>query len=313
MLPYGCNACYDLVKEQINEGFLEEQCGNKTIREVLLSIGKSFSSQTDNQIRFDPESGLIYSPAHFTWMDTNYPAGTPRQGYPIEIQALWHRALRFFAVIDQDKKASFWLKLSDKVKNSISELYYIKNLGFLSDCLHTSSFKPAAFAEPDDALRPNQLLAITLGAIEDKNICKMILSSCEELIVPGAIRSLADRQVNKPIEILLQGKIINNPYYPYQGQYKGDEDTQRKPAYHNGTAWTWLFPSFCEAWVHTYGEAGKKTALSILSSSVLLINQGCVGHVPEILDGDRPHIQRGCDAQAWGVSEIYRVLKKLSG
>ncbi|MBW1754021.1 MAG: hypothetical protein JRJ46_13200, partial [Deltaproteobacteria bacterium] len=102
-------------------------------------------------------------------------------------------------------------------------------------------------------------------------------------------------------------KTINNPHHPYQGKYAGDEDTKRKPAYHNGTAWTWLFPSFCEAWVKAYGKKGKKTALSWIASSTRHINQGCVGHVPEILDGDFPHKQRGCDAQAWGVSELLRV------
>ena len=43
----------------------------------------------------DKETGLIFSPAHFTWMDTNYPACTPREGYPIEIQSLWYFALSF--------------------------------------------------------------------------------------------------------------------------------------------------------------------------------------------------------------------------
>ena len=42
----------------------------------------------------DADSALIWSPAHFTWMDTNYPAGTPREGYPVEIQVLWIRLLR---------------------------------------------------------------------------------------------------------------------------------------------------------------------------------------------------------------------------
>jgi hypothetical protein len=28
-------------------------------------------------------------------MDTNYPACTPREGYPVEIQALWISALKF--------------------------------------------------------------------------------------------------------------------------------------------------------------------------------------------------------------------------
>ncbi|MGD9249337.1 MAG: amylo-alpha-1,6-glucosidase [Desulfobacteraceae bacterium] len=37
-----------------------------------------------------------------------------------------------------------------------------------------------------------------------------------------------------------------------------------------------------------------------------------MGHVPEILDGDAPHAQGGCDAQAWGVSELLRVWNKFS-
>jgi glycogen debranching enzyme len=41
------------------------------------------------------------------------------------------------------------------------------------------------------------------------------------------------------------------------------------------------------------------------------MNDGCLGQVPELLDGDTPHRQRGCDAQAWGVSEALRVWHLL--
>jgi hypothetical protein len=163
----------------------------------------------------------------------------------------------------------------------------------------------------DDALRPNQLLAITLGAIKEPQKCRRILAACKELLVPGAIRSLADRPVRHGIKIDHHGKLINDPHHPYQGRYEGDEDTRRKPAYHNGTAWTWFFPSFCEAWAMTYGKESKETALSWLTSSARLIEHGCLGHIPEILDGDYPHTARGCDAQAWGASELLRVWLKL--
>jgi len=46
---------------------------------------------------------------------------------------------------------------------------------------------------------------------------------------------------------------------------------------------------------------------------VSLVNRGCIGHVPEILDGDAPHRQRGCNAQAWGASEMLRVWLHLTG
>src|ERR1035437_3907631 len=45
------------------------------------------------------DSALIWSPSHFTWMDTNHPAGTPREGYPVEIQVLWIRLLRLLEKI----------------------------------------------------------------------------------------------------------------------------------------------------------------------------------------------------------------------
>ena len=61
---------------------------------MLASIAENYARGTPNGIRMDADSALIWSPAHFTWMDTNLPAGTPREGYPVEIQALWIRLLR---------------------------------------------------------------------------------------------------------------------------------------------------------------------------------------------------------------------------
>jgi glycogen debranching enzyme len=42
-----------------------------------------------------------------------------------------------------------------------------------------------------------------------------------------------------------------------------------------------------------------------------LLAGDCVGQIPEIVDGDAPHRSRGCDAQAWGVTEALRVWKLL--
>jgi predicted glycogen debranching enzyme len=305
-------ACADFVQAEDDKQFIESDCGGRSVRQILLSIGQSIKAGTPNGVRMDPESGLIFSPTHFTWMDTNHPAGTPRQGYPIEIQALWHAALCFLSKIDSVETAKAWQHLAQQVENSILKYFWQPDLACLSDCLHAAPGQPAKDATADDALRPNQLLAITLGAIKVTQKCKHILAACHELLVPGAIRSLADRPVRHGIEINHHGKLINDPHHPYQGRYEGDEDTRRKPAYHNGTAWTWLFPSFCEAWAMTYGKKSKETALSWLTSSARLIEHGCLGHIPEILDGDYPHTARGCDAQAWGASELLRVWLKLT-
>ena len=110
-----------------------------------------------------------------------------------------------------------------------------------------------------------------------------------------------------------QGGLLNDPDNPYWPRYEGDEDTRRKPAYHNGTAWTWTFPAFCEAMVRAYPEDRQAwaAARAYLASADRLMGEGCLGQLPEITDGDAPHTARGCDAQAWSVTEVLRVWRLL--
>ena len=205
-----------------------------------------------------------------------------------------------------------WDGLTEKVRTALAERFFSAERGFLSDCLHAAPGRGAAEATPDDALRPNQLYALTLGAITDPAMACSILDACEELLAPGAIRSLADRPVSVPLEVRRDGELLNDPHRPYAGRYAGDEDTRRKPAYHNGTAWTWVFPAFCEAYAAVYGKGGQPAARAWLAGATRLLNDGVAMHLPEILDGDAPHAPKGCDAQAWGASELARVWRMLS-
>ncbi len=304
-------ACDELMQAKGTPALLKKKCGKRTLHQVLVSLANGLVAGTENGIRFDTDSGLIFSPSHYTWMDTNYPAGTPRKGYPIEIQALWHYALNMLARID---KAPEWKDRATRVEQSIRELFVVEadDFTYLADCLATEPGTPARNAEIDDALRSNQLLAVTLGAIKEPALCKSILEACEQLIIPGAIRSLADRRVGRPAPVYSDGHLLNDPEHPYWGHYTGDEDSRRKPAYHNGTAWTWPFPSYAEALIMVYGEPARQTALAILGSTSDVINRGCLGQVPEVIDGNTPHVQRGCGAQAWGVTELYRLIHQLN-
>jgi starch synthase (maltosyl-transferring) len=303
-------ACADVCAAESSPRFLQTTAGGRTILAVLESIAQSYCRGTPNGIRMDPESGLIFSPSHFTWMDTNFPAGTPREGYPIEIQALWHAALQVLAA---RRPAGPWGELATRVESSVRERFILEHDGgrYLADCLYAKPGVPAARAEVDDACRPNQLLALTLGLVSDPALGADVLRACESLLVPGAIRSLADRPVTRPLPVRRDGRLLNDPLNPYWGRYEGDEDTRRKPAYHNGTAWTWLFPSYAEAWVRLFGEPVREAAQALLGSAAWIVNRDCLGHVPEILNGDAPHAGRGCGAQAWGCTELYRVLALL--
>ncbi|MCP3967871.1 MAG: glycogen debranching protein [Lentisphaerae bacterium] len=290
-----------------DELLLKEKCGRRTIFDILLSIAENYRIGTPNGIAVDEESGLVFSPSHFTWMDTNYPACTPREGYPVEIQALWLAALDFLAPHDK-----LWSNLRDNARLSLQEMFWLRHRDFLSDCLHARPGTPARRALPDDACRPNQLWAVTLNAVEHEIIKKGVVRSSEALLIPGAIRSLADNKVEFKLPVTDDGHLLNDPENPFWPRYRGDEDTRRKPAYHNGTAWTLPFPSYCEALNIVGGESSRERALAILMSCRELFESGTPGQVPEVLDGGAPHLWRGCGAQAWGITELYRVCRILS-
>jgi predicted glycogen debranching enzyme len=305
--------CADLAAARGETGWLETDCQGRSLLTVLTDLAEALTHGTANGVVMDPASSLLFSPSHFTWMDTNHPAGSPREGYPIEIQALWHAALAFLGAVLPDAASEKWRRRAASVRRSIVQYYFTPERGYLADCLHASPDTPAEAAAADDALRPNQLLALTLGAVTERPIASAVLTACQHLLVPGAIRSLADQAVTPPLAVHHHGRLLNDPERPYWGHYDGDEDTRRKPAYHNGTAWAWPFPSYCEAWVDHFGPGARKTALAWLGSAVEKLEHGCLGHLPEIQDGDAPHRDRGCDAQAWSVSEVLRVWLKLGG
>ena len=286
----------------------------RTIRDVLSSIATNYVRGTPNGIRMDPDSALIWSPSHFTWMDTNFPACTPREGYPIEIQALWIRLLRQLAGISEGTEREKWRGLGERALASVERLYWLESKGWYADVLLAAPNVTAREAKPSDALRNNCLFLISLGLVSGERARRCVEAALRYLVVPGALRSLAPLPVSVPLPIYANGGgLLNDSANPYWSRYEGDEDTRRKPAYHNGTAWTWTFPVFCEALAQAWDFAPEAVAAAraYLGSMNRLMQEGCLGQIPEIVDGDVPHRQRGCDAQAWGVTEALRVWKLL--
>jgi len=156
---------------------------------------------------------------------------------------------------------------------------------------------------------------VSLGLLKGDRAKRCVAAVQKYLAVPGALRSLAPLPIKVPLPVIGNGGwLLNNPVEPYWPSYEGDEDTRRKPAYHNGTAWTWTFPVFCEALVRAWDFVPEAVAAarSWLGSAEKIMAANCIGQIPEILDGDAPHTQRGCDAQAWGVTEFLRVSRLLA-
>jgi glycogen debranching enzyme len=222
--------------------------------------------------------------------------------------------LRQLANISEPADQKKWNDLANRALASVEKLFWLEDKGWYADVLLGGSRVIARDATVSDALRSNGLFLVSLGLVTGERAKRCVDAALRYLVVPGALRSLAPLRVSVPLPVYANsGGLLNDPPNPYWSRYEGDEDTRRKPAYHNGTAWTWTFPVFCEALarVWNFSPEAVAAARSYLGSMEQLINQGCLGQIPEILDGDAPHTQRGCDAQAWGVTEALRVWKIL--
>jgi glycogen debranching enzyme len=95
----------------------------------------------------------------------------------------------------------------------------------------------------------------------------------------------------------------------YHGVYAGPQ-RQRDEAYHQGTVWPYLIGPFVEAYlkVNGFSEKSKAEAARFIEPLLEHLTQdGCLGQVSEIFDGEPPHKPKGCFAQAWSVAELIRA------
>jgi len=121
---------------------------------------------------------------------------------------------------------------------------------------------------------------------------RAVVETCaRELLTPVGLRSLAPGDSR------------------YARAYAGGP-AQRDAVYHQGTVWSWLLGPFALAHYRVFRNASQ--ALSLLEGLAPHLQDGCLGTISEIFDGDAPHAPRGCFAQAWSVSETLRAWHYLS-
>ncbi len=288
---------------------------SRTFGDVLRNIALGYLAGTPNGIRVDSESGLVWSPSHFTWMDTNHPPGTPREGYPVEIQVMWIELLKLLDRANISPGGGSWKTLASQAIDSFQQYYWLESKGYYADLIVAHSGQSAADGVIDSALRSNFPLAVSTGLVTGERARRSVSAALRHLMVPGGVRSLASLPVDVPLAVhTSSGQLLNDPSFPYWGRYEGDEDTRRKPAYHNGTVWAWPLGILCEALLKAWDSSPESVAAvrAYLGASGKLLQSGCIGQLPEVMDGDAPHTQRGCDAQAWSVTEAIRIWKMVS-
>jgi predicted glycogen debranching enzyme len=255
----------------------------KNLRPACHAIIAGYTQGTRFHIKVDPTDGLLNqgdAGTQLTWMDAkcNGVCFTPRQGKAVEINALWHHALR---LIGDTARA-------DRVAESFRKAFWLNPFRGLADVVNGSV--------RDTAMRPNQIFAVSLpnSPLTRPQQEAVVEAVRRELLTPVGLRSLAKSDPN------------------YHGRYSGPM-WERDAAYHNGTIWAWPLGAFLDAYlkVHDRSEASIAQARRWLEPLLQTMNEGCIGQIGEIFEGDEPHRGVGCFAQAWSVAEALRLEVEL--
>ena len=266
---------------------------------IVQQIYKAFMTGTKYNIQVDAVDELLTwntSDAALTWMDVKIDGQpvTPRQGKPIEVNALWYSALCWASswakrlscapeanVERLSNQARRYTQQAQRVKASLQK-FWNPTLGYLYDAIAPDDC-------PDDRIRPNAVLALSLRhcAFSETQGQKILQLATRSLLTPYGLRSLASSDPE------------------YIGNYAGSPH-QRDRAAHQGTVWSWLIGAYVRAWQRFY----PTQPLPIDWQPLLfhLQHQACLGSISELFDGDPPHAPRGAIAKASAVAELMRIF-----
>ena len=250
-------------------------------------------------IGVDPEDHLLRAGdpgTQLTWMDAKLGdwVVTPRDGAAVEINALWHGALRLAAEWAEDLGDAAAADFSGEA-DLVRESFRVKFWNPARECLYDVIQDRGSVTK----IRPNQIFAVSLPfdlleRDQQRSVVRMVE---RELLTPAGLRTL-DR---------------GDP--EYKGRYQGSP-AERDGAYHRGTVWPWLIGAFVDAYLVAFGGGAENLAYCqglIERLERHALEGACPDSIGEIYDGDEPHAPRGCPAQAWSVAEVARAKAVIAG
>ena len=262
-----------------------------------------YKTHYDFKIREDGLIELMHSFASATWMDAkiNNISVTPRDGAPVEINALFYNALCCYMIMIEKynniaPESKFYItnleytQLKDQIKESFHK-FWIGD--YLADRLYHD--------EPIKEYRPNALIATSLpfSPLSVDKIQQVYECAHVELFTPYGLRTLSPRDPS------------------FKKKYFGDQ-IQRDKTYHQGTVWAWLLLPFVKTWLKAYPYKSSNESINHISYLIEKFrngfSKGHIASIAEVWDGEKPHFPKGTPCQAWSVSAIYvieMILKEM--
>lgn len=271
----------------------------------LKTIIKSYKEGIDidnNNIYLDDDNLIVSGTPETqnTWMDAKYGdfAFTPRNGKAVEINALWYNSLKimqeFSGMCESREEANNYKEMAEDTKISFNNKFYNKKRKCLYDVIG------------DSKIRPNQLFSLSLtypvidpDSIEAENIISVVE---KKLLTDYGLRTLAKGEKN------------------YVEVYEGDP-FKRDASYHQGPVWPWLLGLYYNALKNMLEAEKNKNKKQALMEKIekfcdatektfveAIDRDGVIGSIAEIYDTKAPYASKGAPAQAWSVSEIFRII-----
>jgi predicted glycogen debranching enzyme len=224
------------------------------------------------------------------WMDAVAGGETVvhRRGYLVEVNALWHNALKVsekFAEADGDTAAAKkYAETAEKCAASFREVFWYADKKCLYDWIDPSA------PEKDTAIRPNQIFAVSLpySPLTDDMARGVIRICWDELYTTYGLRTLDPRQDK------------------FKGRSEGRLD-QRMKARFRGMAWPWLLGEFISAFLK-YNPARTDLGWIFMRPFNSHLRHRCLGGIAECFDGMMPYKPHGDVLSAMALGELLRVL-----
>jgi predicted glycogen debranching enzyme len=263
---------------------------------AMASIAMAYQRGTDLGLVATSE-GLLAAgrvDLNATWMDARIASGpvTPRQGLPVEIQALWYSLLDWLAAHEEPPAAKAWRVARDRCGKAFVQSFWVDDGDgdYLADRVHDG--------RADRTVRPNMLVAAALPRAPWTlaQRAAVVARANRELVTPRGLRTLSPRDP------------------AYVGRYEGNGE-QRDRAYHQGTVWPWLVGFHVEASLRAATKralpATKARLAEWLAGFGPELERAGLDHVSEVFDGDEPQRPGGTFAQAWNTGELLRACHLL--
>lgn len=279
---------------------LERELGGKAVweryGEAMKGILENYRRGIDGRVVMN-ENGLVWASANggfpVSWMDSviGGEAVTPRDGYQVEVQALWYNAVCYaleLAAAAGDKAfVKQWQGVPERTKKAFNDLFVLRE-GYLADYVGAEG--------ANDFIRPNMVVACGLKykMIPSETIVDTLRTIRQHLLTPRGLRTLSPR----------------NPLY--RGSQEGTP-AERDFAGKNGSVWPWLLPFYVSACFDVNGDRFLPSAEQILEDFEEDIQSYGIGSICELYDADPPYASRGAISHAWSVAavlEIYRMIRE---